>query len=84
MILYKLKKVLSKAFTSLKLAVNGKIIDLFSTYESRNICCFESLHPKTYCNIYRNRIGVITILRKDLGKCSMPMLPGLRDVPATF
>ena len=43
---YKLKKVLGETFTSLKPAVNGEIVELFSTYESRNICCLSSLYPK--------------------------------------
>ncbi len=36
-----LKKVLGKTLTSLKPAVNGEILELFSTYESRNICCLK-------------------------------------------
>ena len=43
---YKLKKVLGETFTSLKPAVNGQIVELFSTYESRNICCLSSLSKK--------------------------------------
>ncbi len=33
------EKILSTSFTSQKPDVNGETIELFSTYESRNICC---------------------------------------------
>ena len=50
--IYMLKKVLCTAFTSQKPDVNGEIIELFSTYESRKICCNNSCLSKKLIATY--------------------------------
>lgn len=53
---YKLKKVLSIAFTSQKPDVNGKIIDFFQLMNQGIYVAIKVFIQKTYCNIYINEL----------------------------